>query len=83
MVLVPYDPNSSRTSSPLSCEDPVCNGLKILDMDCKGENYCGYEAQYGDQSSTTGYLITDKFMYNMILPNTSQLSLADANVMFG
>ena len=30
MVLVPYDPDSSITSSPLSCDDPVCgNGLKM------------------------------------------------------
>ena len=83
MVLVPYDPDSSITSSPLSCDNPVCgNGLKIVNTNCDGENYCGYGFQYGDESSTTGYLISDKFMYNTIQANNSQDN-TDANIIFG
>ena len=81
MIIVSYDPHS-QTSSPISCDDPICDsGSKIVNTRCY-ENYCGYSFQYGDKSSTTGYLIEDTFMYRALQSNKSQVN-TDAKIVFG
>ena len=83
MNIESFDPHLSLNSSLISCEDPICaSGSKIVNTNCYEDNYCGYSFQYGDKSSTTGYLVEDTFVYRTIQPNKS-LSNADARIVFG
>ncbi|KAK8562241.1 hypothetical protein V6N13_019729 [Hibiscus sabdariffa] len=64
-----YDPESSSTSSLISCSDPRCNaGLQSLDSGCSGQgNQCSYTFQYGDGSGTSGYYVSDLLHFDTIL----------------
>lgn len=83
MILVPYDPRTSSTSSPITCKDSVCDyAVKIANTGCDEAQYCGYNFQYGDGSSTTGYLIADTLIYSTVQPNSTLVN-TEAKVMFG
>ena len=51
-----YDPSLSSTYRNISCTDSACIGLN--DRGCFGTN-CVYEVNYGDGSSTVGFLASD------------------------
>jgi hypothetical protein len=83
MTIESYDPHLSQNSSMMSCEDPICaSGARIVNTKCYDEKYCGYSFQYGDKSSTTGYLVEDTFIYKTLQPNRSMAN-ADSRIVFG
>eukprot|EP00250_Pteridium_aquilinum_P029906 c40312_g1_i1 orf=119-1654(+) len=83
MVLVPYDPHTSSTSSPITCKDSMCDhAFKLTNSDCDGTRLCGYNFQYGDGSSTTGYLVADTLIYSTVQSNNT-LANSEAKIVFG
>ncbi|KAH7282266.1 hypothetical protein KP509_35G022500 [Ceratopteris richardii] len=83
MILVPYDPQASTTSSPITCIDSICeHSFKVSSNVCDTTQLCSYGFQYGDGSSTTGYLVSDTFIYNTIHPNNT-LANNEARIVFG
>lgn len=83
MILVPYDPHNSVTSSPITCKDSICdNAFKVTNSVCDGTQVCGYNFQYGDGSSTTGYLVADDLIYNTVQANNTLVN-SEAKIVFG
>ncbi|PNY04342.1 aspartic proteinase-like protein 2-like [Trifolium pratense] len=79
-----FDPQSSSTSSFISCSDQRCkNGVQSSDSSCSGRNnQCTYIFQYGDGSGTSGYYVSD-LMHFASITEGSLLSNSSAPVVFG
>ncbi|KAI5062140.1 hypothetical protein GOP47_0022679 [Adiantum capillus-veneris] len=83
MILVPYDPHTSSTSFTIACSDLICDhALKVSNSGCDSTQVCSYSFQYGDGSSTTGYLVADNLIYSTVQPNNS-LANSEAKIVFG
>uniref|UniRef100_A0A0A0LS14 Peptidase A1 domain-containing protein n=1 Tax=Cucumis sativus TaxID=3659 RepID=A0A0A0LS14_CUCSA len=55
-----FDPKSSSSYSPLSCDSEQCH---LLDEAACDANSCIYEVEYGDGSFTVGELATETFSF--------------------
>jgi hypothetical protein len=79
-----FDPQSSSTSSFISCSDQRCkNGVQSSDSSCSSRNnQCTYIFQYGDGSGTSGYYVSD-LMHFASITEGSLLSNSSAPVVFG
>ncbi|MCO5557299.1 hypothetical protein L7F22_010860 [Adiantum nelumboides] len=83
MVLVPYDPHTSSTSSTIACKDMICDhAFKVSNSGFDSSQACSYSFQYGDGSSTTGYLVADTLIYSTVQPNNT-LANSEAKIVFG
>ncbi|MCO5608226.1 hypothetical protein L7F22_062432 [Adiantum nelumboides] len=83
MILVPYDPHTSSTSSTIACKDMICDhAFKVSNSGCDSSQACSYSFQYGDGSSTTGYLVADTLIYSTVQPNNT-LANSEAKIVFG
>ncbi|KAK4750483.1 hypothetical protein SAY87_003965 [Trapa incisa] len=52
-----FNPSSSSTYQPLSCESQQCQALEV--SSCSSGNQCLYRVRYGDGSVTSGELATE------------------------
>eukprot|EP00249_Psilotum_nudum_P016493 c25851_g1_i3 orf=664-2322(+) len=81
--MIVYDPHLSSTSSPVSCTDQVCKiAQSIADTGCNNDKNCGYSFQYGDGSTTIGYLVADNLLYSAAASG-STFANAEMKIIFG
>ncbi|KAK7269738.1 hypothetical protein RIF29_22473 [Crotalaria pallida] len=52
-----FNPNSSSSYSPLSCDSPLCESLD--QSQCSNGDNCLYQVEYGDGSFTVGDFVTE------------------------
>uniref|UniRef100_A0ACD5XGT6 Uncharacterized protein n=1 Tax=Avena sativa TaxID=4498 RepID=A0ACD5XGT6_AVESA len=79
-----YNPDSSSTSSRISCSDHRC---KVAEQSGSGfcrtqSGLCGYDLKYGDQTRVSGYYVSDTMYFNTIMGNQSSAN-SSASVIFG
>uniref|UniRef100_A0ACD5WJ96 Uncharacterized protein n=2 Tax=Avena sativa TaxID=4498 RepID=A0ACD5WJ96_AVESA len=79
-----YNPDSSSTSSRISCSDHRC---KVSEQSGSGfcrtqSGLCGYDLKYGDQTRVSGYYVSDTMYFNTITGNQSSAN-SSASVVFG
>uniref|UniRef100_A0ACD5WCW2 Uncharacterized protein n=1 Tax=Avena sativa TaxID=4498 RepID=A0ACD5WCW2_AVESA len=86
-----YSPNSSSTSSNISCSDDRCKdaikeGYSVCQTsDSPNTNQCGYEVAYAE-ASTSGYYVSDTIYFDTMMPKENEQagsSSASASVLFG
>ncbi|XP_047086344.1 aspartic proteinase 36-like [Lolium rigidum] len=82
-----YNPNSSATSSRISCSDHRCigalkTGYAICNSSHSPRNQCGYSFTYADGGATSGYYVTDTIYLDTILGNEGGVN-SSATVLFG
>ncbi|CAA6659818.1 unnamed protein product [Spirodela intermedia] len=78
-----YDPNSSSTSSLVTCDKEFCAATYGNDIQgCTPGVLCDYSVTYGDGSATSGYFVTDHLHYNQVTGN-NQTRQNNANITFG
>ncbi|XP_040383234.1 aspartyl protease family protein 2-like [Oryza brachyantha] len=58
-----FDPRGSSTYRRIPCTSPQCRGLRYPGCDSGGTGGCRYMIAYGDGSSSTGDLATDKLVF--------------------
>ncbi|OWM65153.1 hypothetical protein CDL15_Pgr008740 [Punica granatum] len=56
-----FDPASSSTYRPLSCNSQQCRTLKV--SGCRNGNQCLYQVTYGDRSFTVGNFATETVLF--------------------
>ncbi|KAM0905829.1 hypothetical protein ACQ4PT_017126 [Festuca glaucescens] len=79
-----YNPDSSSTSSRISCSDHSC---KLADQSGSGvcqtpSGICGYDLSYGDQTRAIGYYVSDIMHFDTITGNRTSAN-SSAPVVFG
>ncbi|KAK1596490.1 hypothetical protein QYE76_018974 [Lolium multiflorum] len=83
-----YSPNSSSTSSNISCADDRCrDAIKEGHSVCRSSNsptnQCGYEVAYAG-AATSGYYVSDTIHFDTVMGNGSeQVASSSASVLFG
>ncbi|XP_019451845.1 PREDICTED: aspartic proteinase-like protein 2 [Lupinus angustifolius] len=72
-----FDPESSSTSSIISCLDHKCRSIAHLrNVACPIDNYCSFEVQYIEGSMASGYFLSDvmhvaNIVEGSVTPNSS------------
>jgi hypothetical protein len=83
-----YSPNSSSTSSNISCDDDRCGdaikeGHSVCQSSDSPTNQCGYEVAYAG-AATSGYYVSDTIHFDTVMGNGSeQVASSSASVLFG
>uniref|UniRef100_A0A1D1YT96 Aspartic proteinase-like protein 2 n=1 Tax=Anthurium amnicola TaxID=1678845 RepID=A0A1D1YT96_9ARAE len=81
-----FDPDTSSTSSLISCADQRCSSALTSTLGCTSSathsNLCSYTFQYGDGSGTSGYYVSDTMYFETIIANEQALN-SSATVIFG
>ncbi|XP_044435699.1 aspartic proteinase 36 isoform X2 [Triticum aestivum] len=82
-----YNPNSSSTSSRISCSDNSCttadeSGSKVCYTSDSTSSLCGYNLTYGDGTGVSGYYVSDTMHLDTIMGN-QHFANASASVVFG
>ncbi|KAI4970050.1 hypothetical protein ZWY2020_000964 [Hordeum vulgare] len=82
-----YNPDSSSTSSRVSCSDDNCkaadnSGSKVCQTSDSTRSLCGYNLTYGDGTGVSGYYVSDTMYLDTIMGN-QHLANTSASVVFG
>ncbi|XP_047071418.1 aspartic proteinase 36-like [Lolium rigidum] len=83
-----YSPNSSSTSSNISCPDDRCRdaikeGHSMCQTSDSPTSQCGYDVAYAD-AATSGYYVSDTMHFDTVMGNGSdQVASSSASVLFG
>lgn len=78
-----FDPNSSSTAKPVTCDDNICDMIYSAPLSgCKPDLLCPYEVNYGDGSSTSGFFVEDDIHYDKVSGNL-QTTLGNGSIVFG
>uniref|UniRef100_A0ACD5XDA1 Uncharacterized protein n=1 Tax=Avena sativa TaxID=4498 RepID=A0ACD5XDA1_AVESA len=80
--IVLYNPESSSTSSPISCSNNACAAAQIGSTVCKTGGLCGYSFTYAGDDIVTGYYVSDTMYFNSITGNKHSIN-SSASVVFG
>lgn len=68
MELTLYDPNSSKTSKVVPCDDEFCTSTYDGPISgCKKDMSCPYSITYGDGSTTSGSYIKDDLTFDRVV----------------
>lgn len=80
-----YNPDSSSTSSRISCSDTICaHALETGYAVCQTSEYpeqCGYAQTYGDGSVVSGYYVSDTLYFDKVVGQKRVTS--SASIFFG
>ncbi|CAN0916049.1 Protein ASPARTIC PROTEASE IN GUARD CELL 1 [Linum grandiflorum] len=68
-----FNPSSSSSYSPLTCESPLCSSLEL--SSCRAPSQCLYQVNYGDGSFTTGDFVTETVSFGSNSGSVSQIAL--------
>ncbi|XP_061351181.1 aspartic proteinase 36 [Gastrolobium bilobum] len=83
MDLTLYDPNDSKTSNVVSCEDDFCTSTYDGPVSgCKQDMSCPYGITYGDGSTTSGSFVKDYLTFNQVNGNLRTVP-KNSSVIFG
>ncbi|MCH86778.1 aspartic proteinase-like protein 2-like, partial [Trifolium medium] len=83
MDLTLYDPNGSKTSKAVSCDDDYCTSTYDGPISgCKQDMSCPYSITYGDGSTTAGSFVNDSLTFNQVNGNL-QTAAENSSVVFG
>lgn len=83
MELTLYDPNDSKASGVVPCDDKFC--ISTYDgqiSGCKKDMSCPYSITYGDGSTTSGSFMKDLLTFNRVNGNL-HTSPDNSSVIFG
>ncbi|CAA7038543.1 unnamed protein product [Microthlaspi erraticum] len=79
--LTPYDADASSTAKSVSCSDSFCSYVNQR-SECHSGSTCQYVIQYGDGSSTNGYLVRDVMHLDLVTGNR-QTGSTNGTIIFG
>ncbi|KAJ0237223.1 Eukaryotic aspartyl protease family protein [Hirschfeldia incana] len=79
--LTPYDSDASSSAKSVSCDDSFCSYVNQI-SECHSGSRCKYIIQYGDQSSTSGYLVRDVMHLDLVTGNR-QTGSTNGTIIFG
>ncbi|KAK7295199.1 hypothetical protein RJT34_18104 [Clitoria ternatea] len=83
MDLTLYDPNGSKSSKLVPCDDNFCTSMYGGEISgCKQDMSCPYSITYGDGSTTTGSYVKDLVTYDRVNGNL-QTTPDNSSVIFG
>ncbi|CAJ2633400.1 aspartic proteinase 36 isoform X2 [Trifolium pratense] len=83
MDLTLYDPNGSKTSKAVSCDDDYCTSTYDGPISgCKQDMSCPYSITYGDGSTTAGSFVNDSLTFNQVNGNL-HTAAENSSVVFG
>ncbi|KAM3214290.1 hypothetical protein ACQJBY_066642 [Aegilops geniculata] len=82
-----YNPDSSSTSSRISCSDDSCktadkSSSKVCQTSDSTGSLCGYNLTYGDGTEVSGYYVSDTMYLDTLIGN-QHLANTSASVVFG
>ncbi|CAM0885225.1 unnamed protein product [Alopecurus aequalis] len=81
-----YNPDSSSTSSRISCSDARCaaadqTGSAVCQTSESPSGLCGYDITYTDRTKVSGYYVSDMIYFDTTMGN--QHSASSASLVFG
>ncbi|CAH2055272.1 unnamed protein product [Thlaspi arvense] len=79
--LTPYDADASSTAKSVPCSDTFCSYVNQR-SECYSGSTCQYVIQYGDGSSTNGYLVRDVMHLDLVTGNR-QTGSTNGSIIFG
>ncbi|KFK37696.1 hypothetical protein AALP_AA3G017000 [Arabis alpina] len=79
--LTPYDADASSTAKSVSCSDTFCSYVNQR-SECHSGSTCQYVILYGDESSTSGYLVRDVVHLDLVTGNR-QTGSTNGTIIFG
>jgi len=83
MDLTLYDPNGSKTSNAVSCDDGFCTDTYAGPISgCKQDMACPYSITYGDGSQTSGSFVKDSLTFDRVSGNL-HTAPDNSSVIFG
>ncbi|KAK2361786.1 Eukaryotic aspartyl protease family protein [Trifolium repens] len=83
MYLTLYDPNDSKTSKAVSCDEDFCTSTYDGPISgCKQDMSCPYSITYGDGSTTSGSFVNDSLTFNQVIGNV-HTGPQNSSVVFG
>lgn len=79
-----FDTLGSSTAVLVPCSDPICtSGVQGAAAQCYPQvNQCSYTFQYGDDSGTSGYYVSDALYFDMIREQSLPAN-SSATIVFG
>ncbi|CAM0885224.1 unnamed protein product [Alopecurus aequalis] len=82
-----YNPDSSSTSSRISCSDDRCaaadqTASEVCQTSDSSSSPCGYNITYSDNTRVSGYYVSDTMYFDTIMGNQRSAS-SSASVIFG
>ncbi|KAJ4721560.1 Aspartic proteinase-like protein 2 [Melia azedarach] len=79
-----FDPEKSETSSVIKCDDQVCKLMfdKESPSRCSPGAHCQYNIAYGDESNSTGYVVSDHVQLAQVTGNL-KTTASNATIVFG
>ncbi|XP_062207050.1 aspartic proteinase 36-like isoform X2 [Phragmites australis] len=82
-----FSPDSSSTSSRITCSDDRCTaalqtGEAVCQSSYSPSSPCGYTFTYGDGSGTSGYYVSDTMYFDTVMGN-EQTANSSASIVFG
>ncbi|KAL3536393.1 hypothetical protein ACH5RR_004854 [Cinchona calisaya] len=81
--LFQYDLKDSKTGKQVTCEQDLCNLMYNNQYSaCKDPKPCGYSITYADNSTMTGFFVTDTVQFNQVTGNF-RTNPTSGNISFG